>query len=51
MRVHEFLRAGLAVVTALAPAAAAGADDKALFPDVALHFEGARYAPAETELE
>ncbi|HVO12238.1 MAG TPA: hypothetical protein VMX54_15965 [Vicinamibacteria bacterium] len=51
MRAHEFLLAASLAVGAGAPAAAADGDDKALFPDVALHLEGARYAPAENELE
>ncbi len=51
VRLQDVRLAAFLAVAAAAPAAAAGADDKALFPDAALHFEGARYAPAETELE
>ena len=39
------------VLAAVLAAPAAGAGDVALLPDTALHFEGAGYAPSETELQ
>ncbi|HXY39562.1 MAG TPA: hypothetical protein VEQ10_07830 [Vicinamibacteria bacterium] len=51
VRVHERLLAALLVVATGAPAAPADDHETTLFPDAALHFEGARYAPDETDLE